>query len=174
MLVESLAGIQTLKAMAVEPQVRLRWEEQLAGYIGASLKVVTLGAAGSQLVTLVNKATSAAILWFGAQAVIGNTLTIGEFVAFNMLAGQIAAPVLRLAQLWQDFQQFRLSIDPEVAQSMHDETLPDEYFKTAEFCSMCGPKFCSMHINRAVEELNKKAQASAPEPGKRSLEVLPR
>ena len=111
LLVESLAGIQTLKAMAVEPQVRQRWEEQLAGYIGSSLKVVTLGAAGSQMVALVNKVTSAAILWFGAQAVIGGSLTIGEFVAFNMLAGQISAPVLRLAQLWQDFQQFRLSIE---------------------------------------------------------------
>ena len=111
LLVESLAGIQTLKAMAVEPQVRQRWEEQLAGYIGSSLRVVTLGAAGSQLVGLVNKVTSAALLWFGAQAVIGGTLTIGEFVAFNMLAGQISGPVLRLAQLWQDFQQFRLSID---------------------------------------------------------------
>src|SRR5205085_2197866 len=96
---------------AVEPQMRQRWDEQLAGYIGASLRVVTLGAAGSQLVGLVNKVTSAAILWFGAQAVIGNQLTIGEFVAFNMLAGQISGPVLRLAQLWQDFQQFRLSID---------------------------------------------------------------
>jgi len=111
LLVESLAGIQTLKAMAVEPAVRQRWEEQLAGYIGSSLKVVTLGAAGSQLVGLVSKVTSAAILWFGAQAVISNQLTIGEFVAFNMLAGQISGPVLRLAQLWQDFQQFRLSIE---------------------------------------------------------------
>ncbi|HKA74514.1 MAG TPA: type I secretion system permease/ATPase, partial [Xanthobacteraceae bacterium] len=111
LLVESLAGIQTLKAMAVEPAVRQRWEEQLAGYIGSSLKVVTAGAAGSQLVGLVSKVTSAAILWFGAQAVITNQLTIGEFVAFNMLAGQISGPVLRLAQLWQDFQQFRLSIE---------------------------------------------------------------
>ena len=111
LLVESLAGIQTLKAMAVEPQIRDRYEEQLAGYINAALRVVTLGAAGSQLVGFVNKVTSAAILWFGAQAVIAGTLTIGEFVAFNMLAGQISGPVLRLAQLWQDFQQFRLSID---------------------------------------------------------------
>jgi subfamily B ATP-binding cassette protein HlyB/CyaB len=111
LLVESLAGIQTLKACAVEPQMRQRWDEQLAAYIGSSLRVVTLGAAGSGLVGLVNKVTSAAILWFGAQAVIANSLTIGEFVAFNMLAGQISGPVLRLAQLWQDFQQFRLSIE---------------------------------------------------------------
>ncbi|WP_076858865.1 type I secretion system permease/ATPase [Bradyrhizobium mercantei] len=111
LLVESLSGIQTLKACAVEPQMRRRWDEQLAAYIGSSLRVVTMGAAGTQLVGLVNKVTSAAILWFGAQAVIANHLTIGEFVAFNMLASQISSPVLRLAQLWQDFQQFRLSIE---------------------------------------------------------------
>jgi len=111
MLVECLAGMQTLKAMAVEPQMRMLWEEQLASYITASLRVVTLGASGAQLVSVTSKLTSAAILWFGAQAVINNQLTIGEFVAFNMLAGQISGPVLRLAQLWQDFQQFRLSIE---------------------------------------------------------------
>jgi len=53
--------------------------------------------------------------------------------------------------------QFELSLDPDRARSMHDETLPHEVFKTAEFCSMCGPKFCSMHIN---EELRKEAGAS--------------
>ncbi|WP_084144050.1 type I secretion system permease/ATPase [Methylocapsa acidiphila] len=111
LLVESLSGMQTLKAMAVEPQMRQRWEQQLAAYISASLKVVTLGAGGAQLVALVNKLATAAILWFGARAVIDNTMTIGELVAFNMLAAQISAPVLRLAQLWQDFQQFKLSID---------------------------------------------------------------
>ncbi len=65
-------------------------------------------------------------------------------------------------------KQFALALDPETARSMHDATLPDEYFKTAEFCSMCGPKFCSMHINRAVEEHNAKAEEERRE-GKRSL-----
>ncbi|APR77085.1 Hydroxymethylpyrimidine phosphate synthase ThiC [Minicystis rosea] len=65
-------------------------------------------------------------------------------------------------------QQFALSLDPETAQSMHDETLSEDYFKSAEFCSMCGPKFCSMHINRAVEEFNKKAEDERPA-GKRGL-----
>jgi phosphomethylpyrimidine synthase len=51
-------------------------------------------------------------------------------------------------------EQFRLALDPDTARAMHDETLPDEYFKSAEFCSMCGPKFCSMHINREVEKYN--------------------
>ncbi|MEZ4308938.1 MAG: phosphomethylpyrimidine synthase ThiC [Polyangiaceae bacterium] len=70
-------------------------------------------------------------------------------------------------------QQFALSLDPETARSMHDETLSDEYFKTAEFCSMCGPKFCSMHINRAVEEFNEKTAAEQQAHGKRSLQLAP-
>jgi len=49
-------------------------------------------------------------------------------------------------------EQFRLSLDPERAKEYHDETLPAEHFKSAEFCSMCGPKFCSMHITRQIEE----------------------
>jgi ATP-binding cassette, subfamily B, bacterial HlyB/CyaB len=54
---------------------------------------------------------AAAILWFGAKLAIDGQITVGEFVAFNMLAGQVHGPILRLAQLWQDFQQFRISID---------------------------------------------------------------
>jgi phosphomethylpyrimidine synthase len=75
----------------------------------------------------------------------------------------------RYAFDWKE--QFRLSLDPETAQAMHDETLPDAYFKNAEFCSMCGPKFCSMHINRAVEQHNAKTEADS-RAGKRSLDVV--
>jgi phosphomethylpyrimidine synthase len=50
-------------------------------------------------------------------------------------------------------EQFRLSLDPEMARSMHDETLPQETFKSAKFCSMCGPKFCSMRINEDMRKL---------------------
>jgi phosphomethylpyrimidine synthase len=77
----------------------------------------------------------------------------------------------RYAFDWKE--QFRLSLDPETAQAMHDETLPDEYFKTAEFCSMCGPKFCSMHINRAVDEFNKKLEEDKKQ-GKRTLDLFQR
>ncbi len=49
-------------------------------------------------------------------------------------------------------EQFRLSLDPERAREYHDETLPAEYFKSAEFCAMCGPKFCSMHHSRTIDE----------------------
>lgn len=110
-LVETINGIETLKAMAVEPQMQRKWEEQLAGYVGASFRVLSLGNWSSQAVQLVNKLVTAAILFFGAKAVMASELTVGELVAFNMLAGRVSQPVLRLAQIWQEFHQTRISID---------------------------------------------------------------
>jgi ATP-binding cassette, subfamily B, bacterial HlyB/CyaB len=109
-LVESVTGIETLKALAVEPQMQRRWEEQLAGYVGASFKVLSLGNSASQLVQLVSKIVMASLLYCGAKLVIDGGLSVGELVAFNILAGRVSAPVLRLAQVWQDFHQARLSI----------------------------------------------------------------
>jgi subfamily B ATP-binding cassette protein HlyB/CyaB len=109
-LVESVSGVETLKAMAVEPQMQRRWEEQLAGYVTASFRVLSLGNWASQGVQLISKIVTALTLYFGAKLVIDGALTVGELVAFNMLSGRVAQPVLRLAQLWQDFHQARLSI----------------------------------------------------------------
>ena len=94
---ETVTGVETIKSMAVEPQMQRRWEEQLAGYVGASFRVTTLGMFATQSVQLVNKLMTAAILFFGAKAVIDGTLTVGELVAFNMLASRVSSPVLRLA-----------------------------------------------------------------------------
>jgi subfamily B ATP-binding cassette protein HlyB/CyaB len=109
-LVESVTGIETLKSMAVEPQMQRRWEEQLAGYVTASFRVTNLGNIASQSVQLISKIATALTLYFGARLVIDGSLSVGELVAFNMLAGRVSQPVLRLAQVWQDFQQARLSI----------------------------------------------------------------
>src|SRR5262249_33997397 len=109
-LVESVTGIETLKAMAVETQMQRRWEEQLAAYVGASFRVLSLGNTASQAVQLVSKLVTAAILYLGARLAIDGSLSVGELVAFNILAGRVSAPVLRLAQIWQDFHQARLSI----------------------------------------------------------------
>lgn len=110
-LVESVSAVETLKAMAVEPRMQERWEQLLAGYVGASFKAGNLANLGGQAVQLVNRLGMAAVLWFGARMVMQNELTVGELIAFNMLAGRVAAPILRLAQLWQDFQQFRISVN---------------------------------------------------------------
>jgi subfamily B ATP-binding cassette protein HlyB/CyaB len=109
-LVESVTRVETLKAMAVEPQMQRRWEEQLAAYVTASFRVLSLGNTASQLVQFVNKLVIAGVLYFGARLVIDGSLTVGELVAFNILSGRVSAPVLRLAQIWQDFHQARLSV----------------------------------------------------------------
>lgn len=110
-LVERIGGIETVKAMAVEPQMQRRWEESLAAYVGASFRVGHLSNIAGQIAQLINKLVVAATLWFGAKLVIGGDLTVGELVAFNMLSGRVSGPILRLAQLWQDFQQARLSVE---------------------------------------------------------------
>ncbi|WP_353184212.1 type I secretion system permease/ATPase [Bosea sp. (in: a-proteobacteria)] len=109
-LVESVTAVETLKAMAIEPQMQQRWEEQLAAYVAASFRVLNLGNVASQAVQLVSKLVTAALLYVGAKLVIAGDLSVGELVAFNLLAGRVSGPVLRLAQIWQDFHQTRLSI----------------------------------------------------------------
>ncbi|MBX3235498.1 MAG: type I secretion system permease/ATPase [Nitrospiraceae bacterium] len=132
-LVEAVSGIQTVKAMALEPPLQRRWEEQLAGYVTASFKATSLITIASQIASLVQKITTLALLWFGAYLVIGGDLSIGQLIAFNMLAGQVTGPLLRLVNLWQEFQQVGISIQrlgdvlntrPEPAYNPSRTTLP--------------------------------------------------
>jgi subfamily B ATP-binding cassette protein HlyB/CyaB len=110
-LVESVTGVETIKAMAVEPQMQRRWEEQLASYVGASFAASQVGNWATQTAGLLNKGVGALTLFLGAGLVIANKMTVGELVAFNMLASQVSGPVLRLVQVWQDFHQVRLSVE---------------------------------------------------------------
>jgi len=109
-LVEAVSSIETVKAMAVEPRMQRKWEDQLAAYVRAGFRAGTLNNVASQGVQLVSKLSTMLVLWLGAQLVIDGGLSVGELVAFNMFAGRVAQPVLRIAQLWQDFQQVRLSM----------------------------------------------------------------
>jgi len=110
-LVESVTGVETIKAMAVEPQMQNRWEEQLARYVSASFAASQIGNWATQAATLLNKGVGALTLFLGAGLVIANKMTVGELGAFNMLASQVNSPVLRLVQVWQDFHQVRLSVE---------------------------------------------------------------
>lgn len=110
LLVETVSGIETIKAMAVEPQFTSRWDQQLAAYVTAGFRVTTLANSGQQIVQLTGKLVSVVTLFLGAKLVIGGKLTVGELIAFNMMAQRVSGPVLRLAQLWQDFQQVGISM----------------------------------------------------------------
>ena len=132
-LVESINGVETLKAMAVEPAMQRRWEEQLAGYVRASFRATSLGNIAGQTASFVNKATTVALLWIGAYLVMGGSLTIGQLIAFNMLAGRVSGPLLRVVQLWQEFQQAGISVSrlgdllnapPEPSYNPNRTTLP--------------------------------------------------
>ncbi len=109
-LVEAVTNIQTLKAGAVEPQATRRWDEQLAGYVASSFRVTRLAAFAGEGIQLVQKLTTVAILWLGAYQVMDGVMTVGALIAFNMLAGRVAQPVLRLAQLWQELQQTGIAV----------------------------------------------------------------
>ena len=109
-LVESITGVRTIKSGALEPRFSQQWETQLAGYVGASFRTVRLSVWGSESIQLVSKMVTVGILFFGARLVIEGELSVGQLVAFNMLAGRVSQPVVRLAQLWQDFQQVGISV----------------------------------------------------------------
>jgi subfamily B ATP-binding cassette protein HlyB/CyaB len=109
-LVETISGIDTIKAMAVEPHWMRLWDNQLAAYVASSFRTATLSNFANSGVTLISKLVTAVIMYVGARLVIEGKLTVGQLIAFNMLAGQVAQPVMRLAQLWTDFQQTGISM----------------------------------------------------------------
>jgi ATP-binding cassette, subfamily B, bacterial HlyB/CyaB len=109
-LVETVRGIETVKATAVEPLLERRWDEHLAGIGGAGFRAGQLAQVAGQVSALLGKVVSLAILWVGARAVMRGELTIGELIAFNMFAARVTAPILRLFQLGQDFQQASVAV----------------------------------------------------------------
>jgi subfamily B ATP-binding cassette protein HlyB/CyaB len=109
-LVETVSAIDTVKSMAVEPQMTRRWDNQMAAYIAAGFRTASLGTIAREAVGLIGKLVTVATLWLGARLVIGGDLSVGQLIAFNMLAGRVAQPIMRLAQLWTDFQQTGISV----------------------------------------------------------------
>jgi len=132
-LVEAISGIQTVKALAVEPPLLRKWEEQLAGYVRASFRATSLITVAGQIAGCIQKITTVAVLWVGAYAVIDGDLSIGQLIAFNMLSAQVTGPLLRLVNLWQEFQQVGISVQrlgdvlntqPEPSYKPNRTTLP--------------------------------------------------
>ena len=110
LLVEAVSGIQTVKAGALEPVMARHWNEQLAAYVSASFRAQTLASVAHEGVGLIGKLVNAATLWYGAHLVMDGRLTVGMFVAFNLFAARVSQPVMRMAQMWTDFQQTGISM----------------------------------------------------------------
>jgi len=110
LLVETVSAIQTVKATALEPALARRWDNQLAAYVSASFRTQNLASWAHEGVNLIGKLVNAATLWWGAHLVMNEQLSVGQFVAFKMFAQRVAQPIMRMAQLWTDFQQTGISM----------------------------------------------------------------
>ena len=109
-MVESINGIQTVKSFALENDFEDKYGELQAEYVKASYKTQMLSANAGTIGKFIEEVFDLLILFFGAKAVMDGSFTIGELVAFRMLAGRVSGPVLRLVQLWQEYQQASLSV----------------------------------------------------------------
>jgi ATP-binding cassette, subfamily B, bacterial HlyB/CyaB len=109
-LVEVMGGMQTVKAQNLEMRSRWQWQERYARYISAGFKTVSTQTTASSFSSFLNKFSSMLVLWVGAYLVLNQQLTLGQLIAFRILAGYVTSPLLRLMQLWQNFQETALSL----------------------------------------------------------------
>lgn len=110
-LVEMITGVTTIKSAAAEREMRWRWEDHLTSQMNARFKGQKLGIKLQVANGLVNSFGSTLLLWFGAMLVIQDQLTIGQFVAFNMMMGYVISPVIALANLWDELQEVLISVE---------------------------------------------------------------
>ena len=105
-----ITGVETIKTSAIERGFVKEWQASLAHQLKAGLKARITSIWAQQGISFIQKITAAMLLWWGVKLVMSGDLTVGELVAFNMLAGQVTQPILRLAQVWQDFQHTLISL----------------------------------------------------------------
>lgn len=132
-LVESITGVQTVKSYAIEPRFEKKWGDLQSDYVKASYKTSMVSATAGTAGQFIQKIFDLMILYFGAQLVMDGSFTVGQLVAFRMLSGRVSGPVLRLVQLWQEYQQASLSVKrigdifntaPEPVISANQTTMP--------------------------------------------------
>ena len=109
-LVETVTAMETIKSQAVEPQWQREWERRLARYVNAAFRAGHTGNATNQFIAWASKILTVLLLWFGARQVIDGHLTVGGLIAFNMLSARVNAPILKLASLWQEVTQMKVSV----------------------------------------------------------------
>ncbi len=122
-LIETITGIHTVKATSVENHFIRRYEEVLARLVRASLDVVNVANVANSIGTFFFSMFNLVILWVGAYYVMEGDITVGELIAFQMIAGQLIGPIMRLINQWQDFQKIRVSME-RMADIMDEDTEP--------------------------------------------------
>ena len=111
LLIESLNGVQTIKAQNAENTVRWRWQRSFSGFMAESFRTLLIGVSAGTVGGFLNQLTGLLTLWVGAYLVIKGELTIGQLIAFRIISGYVVGPLLNLATSWQSFQGVALSIE---------------------------------------------------------------
>ncbi|KGF72017.1 peptidase C39 [Neosynechococcus sphagnicola sy1] len=110
-LVEVVSGIQTVKAQNIELNARWQWQDRYARYVSAGFKTVMTSTTANSLGTFFNKLSNILLIWVGAYLVVNNQLTVGQLIAFRIIDSYATGPLIRLMQLWQNFQEVSISLD---------------------------------------------------------------
>lgn len=128
-LVEVLSGISTVKAQNIELRARWKWQERYGRYVSDGFKNVLTSTAASSLSNFLNKLSALLVLWVGAYLVLDGQLSLGQLIAFRIISGYVTGPLLRLAQIWQNFQQTALSLErlSDIVDSPQEADETDRY-----------------------------------------------
>lgn len=113
-LVEVMTGVQTVKAQNIELRSRWKWQEKYAAYVSAGFNTVVTSTASSSISNFLNKLSGLLVLWVGTSLVLKGPeegITLGQLIAFRIIAGYVTSPILRLTQLWQNFQDTAISLE---------------------------------------------------------------
>ncbi|WP_264328063.1 ABC transporter transmembrane domain-containing protein [Romeriopsis navalis] len=110
-VVEMMTGIATIKSAASEKEVRWRWEDRLVSLLNVQFRTQKFVNGLGVMSGVLNAIGSALVLWFGASLVIQDQLTIGQFVAFNMLIGRVIGPIMSVIGIWDEFQEVLISVE---------------------------------------------------------------
>ena len=111
LMVESLTGIQTVKAQHAETTLRWRWQQRYARFISSNFRTALIGATSGSIGGFFNEIGGLAVLWVGAYLVLEGQLTIGQLIAFRIISGNVVGPIIRLAGTWQTIQSLQISIE---------------------------------------------------------------
>ena len=111
LMVESLNGMQTVKAQHAESTIRWRWQQRYARFISSNFRTTIIGTTAGSIGAFFNEVGSLAVLWVGAYLVLSGDLTIGQLIAFRIISGNVVGPIIRLAGTWQTIQGLQISIE---------------------------------------------------------------
>ena len=111
MLVETIHGIATVKAMAIEPLLRGQWEQKVAAAVSMQFRVGRISITARSLTQFLERMMTVILIWVGAGLVFDGSLSVGALIAFQMLAGRVTSPLVRLVGLIHQYQEAALSVE---------------------------------------------------------------